>query len=311
MFGKRKKPYAIGVDITHDGLQLAQLEDCGKDVSLLAGSMASRPDHVECGTARWQHWVIDTLRHLMSSEHFRGKFVNAAMPAGEVFIETIKMPKSNGAKLDEAIFTRIKPHLPSGSARESLFIKHIPTDQDNALVIATNRELINRYLAIYEKAGLSIKAIGIWPEALINCYTRFFGRRESDRRAVVMLLNVEAMCTNVVICRHKDVLFARSIPIGANALDNEKNINCLVMEVTACRRDFATAYRNVALSRLIFLSGPAVDTDIYATIAKQMEVQAQIGDCLVAAEMSDPVCQKLDRRDAHVSWATAFGLSML
>jgi len=114
----------------------------------------------------------------------------------------------------------------------------------------------------------------------------------------------------LVICRHTNLLFARSLPIGAQELDDERGIDRLVLDVTACRRDFVALCRNNTISRLIFLSGRAVEREIYARIARQLEVQAQIGDCLVAVEMTDPACEELDRRDNHVSWATAFGLSL-
>ncbi len=98
--------------------------------------------------------------------------------------------------------------------------------------------------------------------------------------------------------------------MGVQGLDDERGIDRLVLDITACRRDFVAVCRNSTISRLIFLSGQAVERQVYAKIARQLEVQAQIGDCLVAVEMTDPACEELDRRDNHVSWATAFGLSV-
>ena len=311
MFGFGKNQiYSIGIDISREGLRLAQLENCGRDIGLVAGCFENCPDTIDVGSAHWQRWAVAALQKMIVTKPFRGKSAKVAIPASEVYIESIKMPKSSDLKLEDALFARIKQHIPSGCTRENTMIKYVPTDQDNAVVIATDRELINRYLAVYERAGLEIKAISVWPEALAQCYVKFFGRRQSDVHAIVLLLNIETDCTNLVICRQTTELFARSIPIGAQALTDEKAINRLVLEVTACRRDFISMYRNAAISRLIFLSGPVVETEVYASIAKQLEVQAQIGDCLIAVEMSDPLCQSMDRRDVHINWATAFGLSL-
>jgi hypothetical protein len=41
-----------------------------------------------------------------------------------------------------------------------------------------------------------------------------------------------------------------------------------------------------------------------------LEVQAQMGDCMAAVEVSDPDRFGLDRRNGSVSWALAFGLSL-
>lgn len=308
-FGKNHI-HEIGVDISRDGLRLAQLANYGTGVALIAGSCECRPADLEPGSVQWQRWVVDRLHSLVSNGSFRGRSAKVALPSGDVYVESVKMPKKPESKLEDALFARIKQHMPSGCTKESTLIKYITTGEDNALVMASDRETINRYLAVYEKAGLDIRAIGVWPEALVSCYATFFGRRKSDLDAVVLLLNIEAKHTNLVISRHVNILYARSIPIGGETLTDEKAINRLVLEVTACRRDFVSMCSESTISRLIFLSGPIVETQIYSDIARQLEVQAQIGDCLVAVEMSDPMCQELDRRDMHVNWATAFGLSL-
>jgi len=166
------------------------------------------------------------------------------------------------------------------------------------------------HLAIYERAGLAIKSIGVWPLALANCYARFFGRRKTDLEAIVLLLDIQPDCTHLVISRHKNPLYACYIPVGARQLKDETAVGRLVMEMTACRREFVSLYKNVQLERLIFLSGLAVEAEVYRTIAKQLEVQAQMGDCMAAVEIRDPDRLGLDRRNTTVSWALAFGLSL-
>lgn len=306
----KNQVHTIGIDMGRDSLRLAQLMDCGQDVGLVAGCLQQCPVDIEAGTPAWQLWAVNAIRESLARKKFQGKKAIAVIPANDVLIESIKMPRNHDVNVEDAIFARIKQHLPSGYRRENALIQHVPTDQENALVMVADRETINRYLAIYEKAGLEIKSIGVWPEALINSYVRFFGRRQSDVNETVLLLNIESDCTHVVICRHRNLLFARSLPLGSQGLEDERVIDRLVLDVTACRRDFVTICRKSTIARLIFLSGRAVERQIYVKIARQLEVQAQIGDCLVAVEMNDPAYEELDRRDNHVSWATAFGLSL-
>jgi len=178
------------------------------------------------------------------------------------------------------------------------------------VVIAAERKKVDRHLAIYEKTNLQIKSISIWPVALANCYTRFFGRRKSDIEAIVMLLDIEPDCTNVVICRHKNILFARSIPIGSKQLDTDEILARLTLELTACRRHFTTMYNKAQIERVIFLSGQTVDRDTCTTIAERLELPAQMGDCLAAVKIVDPCDSGVDRRGCRINWATAFGLSL-
>ena len=126
----------------------------------------------------------------------------------------------------------------------------------------------------------------------------------------MLLLDVHPDCTNMVISRHKNPLYACSIPIGTGQLTDEASVGRLVMELNANRRQFTSLYKNAQIERLIFLSGLAVEPDIYRMIAKQLEVQAQLGDCMAAVEMADPNRIGLERRNGKVSWALAFGLSL-
>lgn len=312
---------AIGVDLSNDSLKMVQLANSGKGIRLIAGRNEDRPESVQPGSAGWQRWAVDAIREAAANGGFRGKEIMAAIPPSDVFIDHIRIdlpfcdnaPSRKGAKahdekVPQAVTSKIKQKLPF--QLDDAMIKYIPTEQDSALVVATDRKIIDRHLAIYEKAGLAIKSISVWPMALVSCYTKFFGRRKADLDAVVMLLDIETACTNVVICRYRRLLYACSIPIGANSTDDEKVFTRLVLELTACRRQFVSIHQNAQIQRLIFLSGLAASSDVYRTIAKQLGIQAQIGDCLAAVDLANPSNAGIDRRDCHVNWAIAFGLSL-
>jgi len=303
----------IGIHIGDDAVKAVQLTNNGKSISLIAGSSETQPENVKPGSSNWQRWAIQAIRKLTADGKFRGKDVLAAMPADEVFIDHIKMPKikdglGSDGKLQDAVFSKIKHTLPF-DPNDSM-IKYIPAEENNVVVLAAQRKIVDRHLAIYEKANLQIKTIGVWPIALINSYTRFFGRRKTDIEAVVMLLEMDANRTNVVICRHKNLLFARSIPIGAKQFDNDEIVARLMLELTACRRHFGSMYRKAQIERLVFLTSQAQVRSVCEKIAKQMEMPAQIGDCLAAVKMANPDRAGIDRRNCQVNWTTAFGLSL-
>ena len=311
MFGFGKKSsHLIGVDLGNDCLKLAQLANGSEQTHLLAGRYVNRPADITAGTARWQRWAIDMMREATDNGRFKGREVVAALPAGEVFIDHLRWPKKFDGRIEDAIFAKIKQKLPFEPIQKQTLIKYIPTEQDNVMVLATERMAIDRHLAIYERAGLAIKSIGVWPVALAHCYAQFFGRRKTDLDAVVMLLDIQPDCTDMVISRHRNPLYACTVPLGSKQLKEEPIVGRLVMELTAGRREFLSLYKNVQIERLIFLSGLAADAEIYRTIAKQLEVQAQMGDCMAAVEVCDPDHFGLDRRNGTVSWALAFGLSL-
>jgi Tfp pilus assembly PilM family ATPase len=308
-FGK-KQSHLIGVDLGNDSLKLAQLANGTEETCLMAGQYVGRPADIVPGTARWQRWAIEVMRQATADGQFKGRDVVAALPANEVFIDHLKWPKKFDGRIEEALFARIKQKLPFEPLEKNTLIKYIPAEQDNLIVLATERTVIDHHLAIYERASLSIQSIGVWPVALAQCYARFFGRRTTDLDAVVLLLDIQPDCTNMVVTRHKNPQYARTVPVGARHLKDEHTVGRLVMELTAGRREFLALYKDVQIERLIFLSGLAVEADVYRTIAKQLEVQAQMGDCMAAVEIRDPERFGLERRNPTASWALAFGLSL-
>lgn len=317
MFGFTKShQYSIGIDVNGDSVRLVQLAETGKSLALVAGRCRNRPEDIEPGSGSWQRWAIQSIRLFTSNGDFSGKNVSAAIPASDLFIDHLRVPKANDDKLDEVVFGKIKSKLPFEAVRERMMMKCIRTDNENVVVMAADRRIIERHLAIYEGANLNIKTMSVWPLALINCYTRFFGRRKSDLEAVVMLVSMENDCTNVVICKYNNLLFARSVPIGSKNFGEEGVATRLALELTGCRRQFSSTYRNSQLERVIFLTGRDVDKEVCATIAKQLEMPAQKGDCLAAVEIADSGCLGMDASDKTISpklqhnWTTAFGLSL-
>ena len=308
---RARKGCPIGIDMGDNSLKLAQLEVAQGRITLVAADFAHRPEEVEAGSAAWQRWAMETIRRLTADGEYRGKEVVAALPASEISIEHIRLPNvdwdSTGGADAETI-SEIKQRLPFNC--DNMIIRTIPAEQDNVVVIATRRQIIDRHLAIYEKAGLQVKSIAIWPAALANAYAGFFGRRESDTESVVMLICMEATGTNVVICRHKNLLFVRSVAIGTNQLGTEEVMTRLALELTACRQHFGTMHKGCEIDRLIFLLGSSESREICLAIAKQLQMPAQIGDCLAAVKIPNISTVGIDRRQSQTNWSVAFGLSL-
>jgi hypothetical protein len=112
------------------------------------------------------------------------------------------------------------------------------------------------------------------------------------------------------------------VTIGLKRFDDEQAVTRLVMELTACKRQFGLMYRNAKIERLIFLSGRNVAKEVCATVAKQLEMPAQMGDCLTAVDIArscrlgreednpEDTATRIERRNSDVNWTVAFGLSL-
>ena len=309
----KNKTYPIGLDMTEDVIKVAQLGNTPTGLRLIAGGLKTPPEGITHETQRWQTWAEDNISAILQNPLFKGREIIAAIPPNQVFVDYIKLVRIDHAdpNLDDTVFSKIKQKLPFDP--DKTIIKYVTTEDDSVLVVASKKEIIEKYLQIFEQAKLQVKGINIWPAALTNCYTQFFGRRKSDQQAVVMLLNIEQNRTNIVICRAKKLLFARSIAIGAKKLHDQNAVSELIEELVNCRRYFASLQKGLQIERLVFLSGQQLSDirrDYCTAIAKQLKLPAQIGDCLAAVKTKDLHEYGVDRRQQQYSWATAFGLSL-
>jgi len=300
--------YPIGVDMGNDALTLVQMANGADTVRLFAADSIEYPPDIKPGSVSWQRWAIKATSELVARGRFQGKKAIAALPAGEVFIDTIQMPKAPEGELHNAILNHLKPKLQI--TPEDVLMEHVKTDSENILVMATDKTKLYRHLAIYEKSRLKITSISVWPMAVLKAYTHLWARHMGKNDKPVMLLDIGKSYTNIAICDSKNLYFAYSAPVGAKNLDIDRMVDLLISEMDMCRARFRSIHKGPQVNHIIFVSGHAVDKDIYSKIAKCAKISAQIGDCLdaVGANRSDKASYENHVR--HANWITAMGLSL-
>ena len=225
----------IGVDLSYDSLKMAQLATSGEEMTVVSYGSSSCPSYDLPGGPQWQRWAIDAIRYTRANGQFRGKEIVVALPATDIFVDHLKCPKPSEGKLEDAVFSKIRHNVPSGWTRNSTAIGCLPTEQDTILVIAAQRAIIDRHLAIYERARLKVKSMAVWPLAMAACYARIFARGAGDFHSIVMLLDIQSDCSNVVVCRGGNPLLAYSIPIGVRQFRDTTEADRLAWELTACK----------------------------------------------------------------------------
>jgi len=306
MFGNHT--YPIGVDMGDDALTLVQMANGGDSVRLFAADSIEYPPDVKPGSVSWQRWAIEATAGLIARGRFQGKKAIAALPAGEVFVDTIPMPKAPEDELQNAILNQLKPKLRVDP--EDVLMEHVKTNTNNILVMATDRTKLYRHLAIYEKTRLKVASISVWPMAVLKAYAHLWARHMGQDDSPVMLLDIGKSCTNIVICDSVNLYFAHSAPVGARHLDIDRMADLLDSQMDMCRVRFRSIYKKPQVDQIIFVSGHAVDTEIYTKIAKRAQMSAQIGDCFAAVGAARPEQAGKENRAPHANWITAMGLSL-
>ena len=297
----------IGVDMGNDALTLVQMAKDTDGLRLFAADRIEYPSEMRPGSTAWQRWAVGALGRSVTRGRFQGRRVIAAQPACDVFVDTMKMPESVDGELHSAIINRLRPKLQIDP--DDALIRHFRNDSENIFVMVSDKTKLYQHLAVYEKAQLKVEAISIGPIAVLGVYRSLWaGKMAQDDP--VMLLDIGQKGTKVTICDSANIYFAHASSVGATALKTERMVDLLNSEMDMCRVKFKSTFRRPKVNRIIFVSGPSVDKDIYAAIAKRAQMSAHIGDCLdaVGATRSDKADPKSLAPNAN--WITAMGLSL-
>ena len=315
---KKQNNSPIGIDITGTCIRAAQLKQSEGSVELVSADVKELPEAITPGSAEWQRWCIDAIKQMLNNGGFKGKGIIAGVNPDDIFIDQIRVRKDKESSLDSIIRERMEKKLPFNI--NGAMLKYVSTplvegsDEMEVSIMAIEKVKVERHLAIFESIKADLKGFNVWPMAIANSFATFYARRKADVDQVVMVIESFDDKTRVVISRHNKLLFARSINIGINHVNNDSDAKKFLAELTACVRYFDSSESTLRIKRVVFLAGAKASENEYvcgaiADLARDFEIPAHIGDMMASVQVSGSD-QSIERRGSRHQWATAFGLTL-
>jgi len=222
-----------------------------------------------------------------------------------------------------------------------------PDNKQEVIVVAANRGALESYLTMVAKCKLEVVGINIGSCAIVECFSRLF--RVGDANNVVLYIDLGASSTHVVVAHSHKLVFARNLAQGEVQVDQavasgmgitadqahalrwdlcragrgdaaedefyryiDVPLMNLAHEINQCLHYYESAFRNQPAERIVFVGGGAYDKRLCQTLARQLNLPAQIGDPLVRVRRPEGVRlpMGLERREPQPNWAVAVGLSL-
>ncbi|NLS94381.1 MAG: pilus assembly protein PilM [Planctomycetaceae bacterium] len=231
----------IGIDIGSRSVKLMQFDREGCRVREAArwDLPAGRPTDVEERDAQ----VVQAIQRAREGRNFRGREAVFCLRAGDLFVQNLRVPKAEGAELARLVHGEAAGRMPfPGEEAELRFleaadVRHGDAVRREVIVMACHRPAVTRILAIAGQLGLTPTAIDIEPSALLRCYGRQFRRAEDHERRIV-LVNVGASNTVVLIAQGQAPMFVKYLDVGGRHLDEAvaRNLRMSLADATALRR---------------------------------------------------------------------------
>jgi type IV pilus assembly protein PilM len=211
----------IGVDFGSDCLRLAQVQFHGNDPRLIAAASADVPHHIRLDPDARLAFFTENVRDLLAQGNFRGRQAVLGLPAATMFIRHLRVPRMKDDQLRKALRWEARGKLPidlSKSVVRHLVAGEVHHDQEpllEVILMAAARDSVNSLLAAASAGRLDVIGMNVEPMALVDCFSHVY-RRKSDQDVTSLFVDIGCSASRAMICRGRQVLFARSISIGGD-----------------------------------------------------------------------------------------------
>jgi type IV pilus assembly protein PilM len=233
----------IGVDIGTRSVKLVQLSaDAAKLVEAARWDLPAPTSEKltpEQQTAR----LVEALRQAREGRSFRGREAVLCLTDRELFVQNVRVPKSEGPELARLVQQEAAGRVPYPVQEAELrFVEAADVRQGEAtlrevIVLACHRPVLEQSLEVIEGAGLKPVAVEVEPAALMRGYARQF-RRDEDRKLRTLFVHVGHSRTLSVIAQGDDLLFLKYINVGGRHFDEAvaRRLEMPLAEATALRK---------------------------------------------------------------------------
>lgn len=216
-------PPFFGLNIGRDKIKLAQVKYLSADRAKLeaVGSVASSVSLVANESEEGLVELANVISNCVKTSGATTKNCVIAISELSVFSRLITLPKVAENEVEEAIHYAIKPLIPVPIDDVNIsFIKVSESKSENGEIVnwytvAAPKILIDRYSKLIEKAGLNLLAIETEPLSIVRSI--FFSNKIPDGKNV-MIIDIGAESTNMVIAMNSAVVFSQTINTGSNSM---------------------------------------------------------------------------------------------
>lgn len=335
----------IGVDVGTRAVKLVQLTADGR--AMVEAAREEVSSTAEGDVAARRSAVQEALGRAREGRSFQGRRAVLCLGAGALFVQNLRVPRVAGNELAEVVRQEVESRLPfPGAEAEVRFlegseVRHADGVRREVIALACHRPYLDELVRLVESAGLEPVAIDVEPAALLRCYAAQY-RRDQDREQRMMLVNLGAGSTVVVIAQGAQALFAKYIDVGGRHLDEavarrldlslhdaamlrrhhgdrraenqdpevartvadatRPCLDRLTHELSLCIRYHSVTFRGQPLSRLV-LGGGEATAQLAQILATRLDLPCELGDPLRA-------CQRVSVTGRRTQWDVAMGLAL-
>ncbi len=219
-----KKREIVGIDIGSSSIKLVQLkEQKGAFVLQNVGILQLPPEAIVDNTLMDSPSIVETINKLIKSLSIQVKDAACSVSGNSVIIRKISLPAMPYEELEEQIHWEAEQYIPFDINDVNVDFQILAADQNDpskmeVLLVASKKDIINDYMAVFNETGLRLAIVDVDSFALQNAFELNY---DADPENVSALINIGASITNLNIIKNGVSLFTRDVQMGGNLYTEE------------------------------------------------------------------------------------------
>jgi len=224
MFFLNRKKEVIGIDIGSSSVKLVQLKEHKGGYQLInAGVMPLPPEAIVDNTIMDSSAIVEAINNLTSSLGVKNKDVACSISGNSVIIRKISLPAMSLEELEDQISWEAEQYIPFEISDVNMDFQILASDsidpsKMNVLLVASKKDIINDYVAVFNESGLRLSVVDVDSFAVQNAFEI---NHDTDPNEVLALVNVGAGVTNINVIKDGITLFTRDVQLGGNLYTEE------------------------------------------------------------------------------------------
>lgn len=217
---------AVGLDIGTTAVRAAHVGLGKGPPTLLGFGQVSLPrGMVRDGEIAEPESVAQAIRQLWKRARLRRRNVTLGIANQKVVVRPIELPFMDERELRGAIQFQVQEFIPipvEDAVLDFQVLEEFQGEDDarmmRVLLVAAQKEMVNRFVETVVGAGLDPEAVDLVPFALIRSLSETAGVLPDPSRAGEAIVDVGAGVTNIVVHERGIPRFVRILLIGGNAM---------------------------------------------------------------------------------------------
>lgn len=209
----------IGLDIGDSLIKIVEASTNHGEIILDNLAIGETPkEAVKEGKLKEVDILGSKIESLLQDNNFEPKGVVAAISGEEVITRMVEVPNMPEEELGEAVKWEADEQIPIPMGESILDYEILNRNADGSydlMLVAVERETIDRYLDLFAMLDLEPEAIEIEPLALIRSIKRLYPEQ------TIALMDMGAQTTDVSVFNKGELLFTRTVGIAGESITQE------------------------------------------------------------------------------------------